>query len=314
MKKVSVIIPNWNGRELLEKSLPHLLKALDFSGVGNEIIVVDDGSIDESVDFLRTNYPTIKVIISKNQGFGRACNLGVAGAKNEIVLLLNNDAEVAIDFLSPILKDFQNEDIFSVAGNDDYPHKFGNLCCPVTKFNWGFFGYKHLTVRDESLVGEAVPVLYPYGACVAFDREKFLALGGFDPLYRPFYVEDLDLAFRAWKRGWRSLYENESRYYHQRGASIERKHSPFFIKSILWKNRFLFIWKNIITRKLFLRHLIFLPLLVFGAPFLGKINFSLGFFLALGQLKEALRKREKEKGKFTDSEIIKMFQEGYWRR
>ncbi len=314
MEKVSVIIPNWNGRKLLEKNLPHLLKALDFSSQDNEIIVVDDGSTDESVDFLRTNYPTIKLIASKNQGFGRACNLGVKEAKNDIALLLNNDAQVMVDFLYPLLKHFQNEDIFAVASNDDYPSKYGNLCCQVTKFSWGFFGYRHLTVREESLIGKAVPVLYPYGACAAFDRKKFLALGGFDPLFRPFYVEDLDLAFRAWKQGWKSLYENESRYYHQGGASIKRKHSPFFVKSILWKNRFLFIWKNITTRKLFIQHLIFLPLLVLGAPFLGKIHFSLGFFLALGQMKEALKKREKGKEKFTDLEIIKMFQEGYWKR
>src|SRR5437867_518152 len=90
-KACSTVIPNWNGRDLLEKYLPFLETALA-GNPDNEIIVVDNGSTDGSVEFLRLNFPRVKVLeLERNLGFGGGSNVGFVAAANDIVVLLNND-------------------------------------------------------------------------------------------------------------------------------------------------------------------------------------------------------------------------------
>ena len=93
-KSVSVVIPNYNGAHLLQKNLPSVIRALDFIQVEYEIIVVDDCSKDDSVLFIQTNYPAIKLIRNeKNGGFSISCNRGIELADKELILLLNTDIE-----------------------------------------------------------------------------------------------------------------------------------------------------------------------------------------------------------------------------
>src|SRR5437870_5519917 len=121
----SVVIPNWNGRELLEKYLPSVIEAL----AGNpayEIIVVDNGSTDGSPEFIRDTFPSVKVLsLPTNLGFGGGSNAGFREATNDIVVLLNSDMRVAPDFLSPLLEGFHDPEVFAVSCQIFFsdPHK-----------------------------------------------------------------------------------------------------------------------------------------------------------------------------------------------
>jgi len=103
--RISVLIPNYNGRHLLEKNLPVILKACERWKKGEwEVIIVDDASTDDSVDFLKKNYPQVKIVRhAKNQRFAAACNSGVRAAKGDIVVLLNNDVAPEVNFLEPLI-------------------------------------------------------------------------------------------------------------------------------------------------------------------------------------------------------------------
>ena len=117
MKKIelTVVIPNYNGKSLLERNLPQVLKAVEQWGKPSEIIVVDDASTDQSVAFLKKNFPQVKVVEhKKNQRFALACNSGVKVAKGKMVVLLNSDVAPELDFLKPLLKHFNDSQVFAV--------------------------------------------------------------------------------------------------------------------------------------------------------------------------------------------------------
>src|ERR1035438_5708395 len=111
----TVVIPNWNGKDLLAKYIPSVRAALA-GNPANEILVVDNGSSDGSADFLRESFPDVTVLaLPENLGFGGGSNAGVSAAKNEIVVLLNSDMRVAADFLAPLLEGFSDSEVFAVA-------------------------------------------------------------------------------------------------------------------------------------------------------------------------------------------------------
>ena len=111
----SVVIPNWNGRDLLERYLPSIIEALAGSP-DNEIIVVDNGSADGSATMLAESFPSVRVLaLDRNLGFGGGSNAGFRAAKNDIVILLNSDMRVEPDFLAPLLAGFTDEHVFAVA-------------------------------------------------------------------------------------------------------------------------------------------------------------------------------------------------------
>ena len=94
-------------------------------------------------------------------------------------------------------------------------------------------------------IQDLYPCFYGGGGSCAFDRRKFLELGGFDPLYEPFYYEDTDLGFQAWKRSWKVFYQPRSVVYHEHRGTIGRRFSRERIERVLKKNCLLWSWKNI---------------------------------------------------------------------
>ncbi|MBI3209356.1 MAG: glycosyltransferase [Candidatus Solibacter usitatus] len=240
----SVVIPNWNGRDLLEKYLPSVIAAMT-GNPGNEIIVVDNGSTDGSVQYLHQSFPQVKVLaLPKNLGFGGGSNAGFQAASNDIVVLLNSDMRVSPDFLGPLLDGFHDEKVFAVAcqilfTDPAKPREESGL----TQVWWdrGRIGVRH---RIDDEIHELFPCFYPGGGSSAFDRRKFLELGGFDHLLRPFYLEDTDLGMQAWKRGWKVYYQPRSLVWHEHRGTIGKTFSREYIDSIIQKNFLLFLWKN----------------------------------------------------------------------
>ncbi len=290
----SVVIPNWNGRDLLEKYLPSVVVALG-DNPDNEIVVVDNGSTDGSADFLRQSFPKVKLVaLEKNLGFGGGSNAGFAAARNDIVVLLNSDMRVAPDFLAPLLSAFSKPDIFSVACQifftDPAKHREET---GLTEGRWqnGFLRVRHRIDQD---LNELFPCFYGGGGSCAFDRKKFLELGGFDEVLAPFYLEDTDLGYLAWKRGWRNLYQPQSHVWHEHRGTIGKKFSRAYIENVLHKNFLLFVWKNIHSPSMLAEHFLGAYLsallsMIWGNS-LERANFA-GLLRATLQLPGALRAR-----------------------
>jgi O-antigen biosynthesis protein len=111
----SVVIPNWNGRDLMERYLPSVVAAMA-GNPANEIVVVDNGSTDGSADLLREHFPKVRVLaLDRNLGFGGGSNAGFRAASNDIVVLLNSDMRVDPGFLQPLLDGFNDEKVFAVS-------------------------------------------------------------------------------------------------------------------------------------------------------------------------------------------------------
>ena len=253
----SVVIPNWNGRDLLEKYIPSIIAALS-GNPDNEIIVVDNGSADGSAEFLRENFPEVRVLaLDRNLGFGGGSNAGFRAAKNDIVVLLNSDMRVERDFLQPLLEPFTDEAVFSVACQIYFsdPNKLREET-GLTQ-SWWENGALRVRHRDDPAIEVPYPCAYGGGGSCAFDRKKFLELGGFDELLAPFYLEDTDVGYMAWKRGWKVLYQPRSVVYHEHRGTIGKKFSAAQIDLVLKKNFALFCWKNIHEWRRLISHFFF---------------------------------------------------------
>jgi len=253
----SIVIPNWNGKDLLEKYLPSVVDSIA-DHPGSEIIIVDNGSIDGSVTFVRERFPQVKVLaLPRNLGFGGGSNAGFQAARNDIVVLLNSDMRVAPGFLAPLLAGFTDENVFAVScqiffSDPDRVREETGLT-----EGWWLQGSLRVRHRIEPGITELYPCFYGGGGSCAFDRRKFIELGGLDQLLAPFYLEDTDLGYLAWKRGWKVLYQPASHVYHEHRGTIGKRFSEAYIQSILKKNFVLFAWKNIHDWRRLISHFFF---------------------------------------------------------
>jgi GT2 family glycosyltransferase/glycosyltransferase involved in cell wall biosynthesis len=301
--KASIIIPNWNGRELLEQCLPSVIEATR----GHEIIVVDNHSTDGSVRFLKANYPEVKVLeLDRNRGFAGGCNAGAVESQNEIIVFLNNDMIVDQGFLRPLLDGFEDETVFAVSSQIYFWDAEKRR--EETGQTRGFLKLGFLqVVHDEPGNADRVrPVLYAGGGSSAFDKNEFLALGGFDELYQPFYWEDTDVSYRAWKRGWKVLFEPRSVVHHQHRGTIGKTYDEGFTHKAVNRNHFLFMWKNFTDPSLLLLH----PFVLLGRLAwnytLGNFTYLAAFWGAVSQLGEVWRRRAREnrQRKLSDREVL----------
>lgn len=239
---ISVIIPNYNGVHLFPETLPALYKSLEFTGKKYEIIIIDDCSTDNSTEFLKKHFPEIILFTNeKNSGFSATINKGIFAAQNELVLLLNSDVKLTETYFSEQFKYFEQPDTFGVMGkiigwNDDilqdgakYPELQGfklktSLNCIVG--------------NNES--NEFIPSLYLSGANALVRKEILHLLGGFDELYSPFYIEDVDLSVRAWRCGFKCYFEPLAVCRHKTSESIRTKEKKIAIRTIYNRNKLYF--------------------------------------------------------------------------
>lgn len=304
--RASLIVLNWDGRHLLEEFLPSVVEAVRREGGGHEILVVDNGSRDDSLAFLKAGYPQVKVVaLDRNRRFTGGNNAGVQAATGDVVVLLNNDMEVDPHFLRPLLEGFGDENVFAVTSQvffQDRSRRREETGNTRSRWRQGFPEPYHDQVPPEP-AGARLPVFWAGGGSSAFDRRKFLALGGLDTLYDPFYLEDVDLSYQAWKRGWKSLLATDSLVVHKHRGTNRGKFGDNFVDNTIRKNQYLFVWKSITDPAWILQHCFFLPLT--QARFLARtsVRFELrAFFRALLQFPEALYKRTRRRAGYRRSD------------
>lgn len=297
--KISIVIPNWNGEEKLRRNLPKVLGAAKANNI-EEIIVSDDASFDDSVKILKSEFPEVIVVESgkaKNEGFSSNVNRGMKRASGDFIFLLNSDATPDKDFLKPALPHFEDLKVFSVGCNT------GGLWA-TGAFKDGFFWHNQAQ-KPSTWEAKVHKTLWVSGGSGFFRKTIWDEIGGFDTLYDPFYVEDLDLGYRAWKRGYINLWEPKSlvEHYQEKGV-IESNFSGSTIQKIADRNLLIFIWKNITSAKFMADHKRALVKMILQHPKYGAI-----FLSALVKLPQILknRKMEKIKAKLTDEEVLGIF-------
>jgi len=293
--KASIIIPNLNGESLLAKNLPYVVRAME--NINNnilEIIVVDDGSCDGSVKLLKEKFPQVKLIKHKvNRGFSASINTGVRGSLGDLLVLLNTDVIPNEDFLIKVFPHYENPKMFAVS-----LHEKG--------YGWAKGGFKEGFIQisqgtEDTNFHES---FFVSGGSGVFRRKIWMELGGMDEeLLSPFYWEDLDISYRALKRGYLVGWEPEAYVIHNHESTMA-KLSKKYVSRVKERNQLLCLWKNIVSKNLIRKHLIGLFARIARHP--GYLRILL---MALGRLKIALRKKKREikESKVSDEAIFSRF-------
>lgn len=299
---LSVIIPNYNGKDLLSKNLPKVLDELsDYKNGKTEVIVTDDCSEDNSIEIIR-KFPQVKLVTSPiNTGFSSNVNRGVEKTKYEVLLLLNTDVYPDKGFLSPLLSHFEDENVFAVGCMDKSVEKEIVLRGRgVGKWQRGFLVHARGEVDKKD-------TLWVSGGSGAFRKSIWEKLGGLNRIYDPFYWEDIDLSFRAQKAGYKTIFEPKSTVWHEheKGA-IKKKYSPSQVSQIAYRNQFFFVWTNITDFVFILNHIFWLPYHLLKALINLDLAFCLGFLKALILFPKVIKSRYNNKKLFifSDKQVI----------
>lgn len=237
-KSVSIVIPNYNGMHLLKEYLPYTYAAIETAGAVFEIIIVDDCSKDGSVEFIRSEYPQVNLVVNQvNKGFSYSCNRGIEIAKYELILLLNSDVKLSPDYFEHQWKYFLAWDTFGVMGRIiDMEGDHIQDAARVPKFNGLKLKTDYFCYTNEG--GNRLYTFYLSGANALINAAKLKQIGGFYELFSPFYCEDMELSIRAWRLGWKCYYEHKAICRHQVSASTKNYETVKWVKSVYYRNRF----------------------------------------------------------------------------
>lgn len=232
--RASVIIPNWNGLRYLRPCLDSLARQSYRSA---EVIVVDNASQDDSVPVMEREYPWVRIVLlASNRGYAGGCNAGMAAARGEILVLLNNDTEVEPDWLAALVAALDAHPDAGLAASRimlydrrDTLHSAGDLYrtdgTADSRGVWQPYGPPY----DEPA--------YVFGACggaMAVRRQVIEEVGPFDESFF-MYCEDIDLNWRAQRAGWRCIYAPEAVVYHHLSATGGGPLASYYVgRNTLW--------------------------------------------------------------------------------
>jgi GT2 family glycosyltransferase len=252
-RSLSVVIVTWNGLHLLKESLDSVVEASRQFHGQSEIIVVDNGSQDRTVDVILDFYPQIQMLaLERNFGFSVGNNRGVEKARYDHILFLNNDVKVAPDFFNSLWDEWDRCDGNPFSLSPQTNHWDGRqltdkvFCTSISvDLSDGDFVQSWAVSNLKSLVSSGLHrTIYNTGAALMVDRKKYEALGGFHPLFSPAYWEDVDLCYQAWKREWPSYVTTKIHIWHKISASSGQLKSDFK-ERLMTRNFFLFYLLNV---------------------------------------------------------------------
>jgi GT2 family glycosyltransferase len=381
---VSIVIPTWNGLDLLKRFLPTVIEAAiqyaKQTGAPTQIIIVDDGGVDDSVEWLRGQgfvegregakggvgeeetgrrgdgtsgrggewatrrgsegetgrggdgqmegdplsdqcAPSLKLIRNEiNRGFGEACNRGFEAAGYPLVFLLNNDVEVDVNSIVPLVENFADPSVFAAhcrvfelsSGRECGTGKLGSFARGFIRVHRSYVpsSGKVEGQAEHGALGSHAPLysMFAGGGSAMFDREKFIEIGGFEPLLSPFYWEDVELSYRAWKRGYTVLYEPRSVTRHRVSSTIS-KLDQRAVRKVEQRNRLIYHWIHLHERSMMVSHVLWVLLLAVTAPLRPKPAFISSCVAALKRLPEIRKRRleEKRAARRSDRDVFDLF-------
>lgn len=238
---VSVIIPLYNGRDVIEDCLNSVFN-VDYNNF--EVIVVDDCSGDKSAEFIQNKFPQVKVLrTKKNHGFASTINLGLKNSSGDIAVLLNMDTIVDKGWLRPLVNTLMTDDSIGLVGSKILSYNRKTL-----QHAGGLLLENGLSVhigRGELDTGQynyPRQVDYLCGASLGFRRSLLKRVGFFDEGYRPLYYEDTDMACKVKRNGLKVLYVPDSVLVHKENVSTNGLSKSFYYH--YHKSRIRFLFKN----------------------------------------------------------------------
>ena len=265
MKKIAVVILNWNGAKLLEQFLPSVMLYSDEA----KIYVADNASTDNSIAVIKEKFPSITIIQNDgNYGFATGYNIALDQVEEEYYALVNSDIEVTKNWLSPILSifdnepnigiiqpkilDYKNKALFEYAGAaGGFIDQYGYPYCRGRIFN--------TIEKDNGQYDDELEIFWASGACFFIRKEIFRKLNGFDDDFFA-HQEEIDLCWRAFNSGYKAKYTQDSVVYHVGGATLNESNPK---KTFLnFRNSLLMLTKNLPENKLF--PIIFVRLMLDG--------------------------------------------------
>ena len=244
---VSLITVNWNGQRLLANLLP-LLEAQSYPRDRYEIIVLDNDSRDDSVNFVKEHFPNVRLIENTaNDGFARGCNLGMLAAKGDYFVLINNDTQPHKDWLAHLVDCARTEKhcgavvskvLFIGRGKGNIINNAGSILHPDKAWPVEEIGANE---QDGPEYGKRREITALCGTSLLLTRAMLQDIGLFDELFF-MYWEDAELSWRGQKAGWKFYYEPKSIVLHEHSAS-SKEHSDFWTFYVT-RNRLLILWKH----------------------------------------------------------------------
>ena len=247
--KTAIVILNWNGKKLLEQFLPSIL---NFSSERADVYVADNASSDNSIDFIKNHFPTVKIVQNKiNGGYAKGYNDALQYIKADIYCLVNSDIEVTENWLLPILDvfnnntntaiiqpkilDFKEKEKFEYAGaGGGFVDLYGYPYCRGRIFNY--------LETDIGQFNDTTNIFWASGACFFIRSTIFHQLNGFDEDYFA-HQEEIDLCWRIQNEGYNIKYVGSSTVYHVGGATLQETNPQ---KTYLnFRNSLLNIVKNV---------------------------------------------------------------------
>lgn len=304
--RASIITVSWNGKPFLQNLPPSLQAAVQEHGGDHEVIVVDNGSEDGSAEWLAAEHPWVRIVrLPENRHFIRGNAAGAAVATRDILVFLNNDMRVEPDWLVELLRPFGPGDLFATTSRIEMRGartETGLTRCVV----------RHGEIRFVHLAGQpgaSTPVMWAGGGSSAFDRRKHDAVGGFEALYDPCYVEDVSLSWQAWRRGWRCVYVHDSVVHHAQRGSTGRLFGREALERLDWRNRELFFVRSITDPLLVLTHAALLPWHLQKRARQLELPIASGvraMFAVLPRLLHAIRERQRSRRHYrrTDRAVL----------
>ena len=290
--KVNLVVLNYNGEDLLRKYLPSIVANAKASVHSCRVTLLDNCSSDGSLSFVKNHFPEVVIFKAKENKVFCSYNEVAHEMDDDILVLLNNDLSLHAGFIDPLVAPFlKDPKTFFVASHGDRA---------MAKFRWGilsadihYSGYKRFLNQEGITLSAGV---------AAFDRKKFIALGGYDELYLPGRYEDVDLCYRGWKRGWKGYYAPESQKFHEGGTSFKRAFSEEEIQTMVFRNSLLFMLNNITSPLLLLRFFALLMLRIIFACFTGKKFVLKGVLKTFERFPMLMKTRNKAKKDFVLSD------------
>ncbi|MBA7570649.1 hypothetical protein ES708_12402 [subsurface metagenome] len=256
MYKIAIVILNWNGREFLERFLPGVVRHSSSPGV--KIIVADNGSSDDSVEFIRNKYKKVEIIeLDKNYGFAGGYNKAFEKINSEYYILLNSDVEVSENWIEPIIKKMDNDPVVAAAmpkilsyherSQFEYAGAAGGF---IDKWGYPFCRGRILNniEPDNNQYNDSIEIFWASGACLFIKSKIFHDAGGFDDDFFA-HMEEIDLCWRIKNLGYKIYCYPCSQVYHIGGGTLPNETpSKLFLN---FRNSLWLLLKNLPAKKLY---------------------------------------------------------------
>lgn len=260
--RIAIVLLNWNGRKYLEQFLPSVIQ---FSSADAEIIVADNASKDDSISFLETNYPTVRIIRNKaNEGFARGYNLALKEVEADYYVLLNSDIEVTPNWIHPVIELMESDPLIAACqpkirsfferSKFEYAGAAGGF---IDKYGYPFCRGRLFQSLEEDLgqYDDVIEIFWATGACMFVKAKVFHQVGGLDEDFFA-HMEEIDLCWRLKNIGFKIMYCPESVVFHIGGGTLPKIswRKTFFN----FRNNFYLLYKNLpddLVREVFMKRL-----------------------------------------------------------